>query len=309
MYILGPSLDYEKMTARDRGKGCWSAWIIPYILFLYVNKNEGFIASFCFLLNDYIKVFIACTSIASESDKQKQYYKKESNYLWPQLKFFPCAFSSAIILRQANIAKAIYQSRSPSLPHHPTCTPSLISFRSFQEILITKNLGFLDLMPFMVWMIPFGSVLVQKVSTAARLVSLLPEYLFSMSAFFIQDAFPFLSIYWNFTWTLRPSSRYMGSLKALWMASAPGDSFWVLGILCNSTNINCYSLKSQLSLYVYISYPLQPTVPLSGPSLIYLFLVAFIWIPYVKDQLKCLSSHCSDFLHCSQLTYFSFCKI
>lgn len=107
------------MTARDRGKGCWSAWIIPYILFLYFNKNEGFIISYCFLLNDYIKVLIACTSIASESDKQKQYYKKESNYLWPQLKFFPCAFSSAIILRQANIAKGIYQSWPLSLPIIP----------------------------------------------------------------------------------------------------------------------------------------------------------------------------------------------
>lgn len=119
--------------------------------------------------------------------------------------------------------------------------------------------------------------------------------------------FPFFSICWDFTWTLRPSSRYLGSLKVLWIA-APGDSFQILGILCNSININCYNLKSQLSLYVYISYILQPTVPLSGPSLIYLFLVALIWTPYVKDQLKCLSSHCSDFLHCSLLTYFSFCN-
>lgn len=202
IYILGPSPGLcENRQPQIEGRGAEVHESYHIFSFSMSIKMKVFIASFCFSLDDYIEVFIACTSIiASESDKQKQNYKKESNELWPRLKFFPHAFSSAIILRQANMSKASYQwtssrsslSPSLSLTQHPTCTSSLlISFRSFQEILITKNLGFLDLMPFMVWMIPFGSILVQKVSTTARLVLFVARISFSMSAFFIQNASPF----------------------------------------------------------------------------------------------------------------------
>lgn len=189
-------------------------------------------------------------------------YKKESNYHWPHFKSFPSACSSAIVLRQANSTKAqpsanilsilLVPISSSALSSHliPFPADSMIFFRSFQEILIAK-----------IWVPRFSAFYSLDSSVLFRfaLKSLCcnqathrcQNMLLSCLQFASRMPLPFLSTRCNLTWTLRPSSRSLGSLKSSWMASAPGD-FSSSGILwriwCNSANISCYNLGSPVSL-------------------------------------------------------------
>lgn len=152
----------------------------PYILFLYVKEYEDFIASFLFLIEWSHKIHSVCCELVRVLNGSSS-IKKSQTTTDPTLNPFHLPsllplFSDRQIapkLGHQPTSSAPFLSLSLAPPYHPILFPSLLilwfSSEAFKRSWSQKSES-QDLAPSTAWTLPFYSVLLWKVSAAARLL-------------------------------------------------------------------------------------------------------------------------------------------
>ena len=152
----------------------------PYILLLYVKKYEDFIASFLFLIEWSHKIHSMCCELVKVINGNSSTRKSQTTtdptlnpfHLPSVLPWFSDRQISPKSSHQStSSASSLPLSLAP--PCHPILFPSLLilwfSSEAFKRFWSQKSES-QDLTPFTAWTIPFYSVLLWKVSAAARLL-------------------------------------------------------------------------------------------------------------------------------------------